>query len=136
MIHLTGQRDGQTKTRSDGTRITYFGLPGAEVHFNSMEPGVVQGWHAHTAIDEIIAIVSGALSVEYVEEGELCTVQGHSGDVVAVGSDIHRVSCSPSERCDFLVFRVARGGRDSADLPSDKKTYSDSEIRALTGGGK
>lgn len=121
--------------KEEGTEVNYFLYPEFELHKNVLPAGVVQGWHAHSVVEEVIACTKGCFVIETIENQTLVSTGVEQGDVVRVKNSIHRLTNEESAAAEFLVFRFVPDGYDKREIiKTDKREYTEREIDSLLKG--
>ena len=54
--------------KTNGTKVDYYLLNDAEIHYNKINPRTLQEWHRHHRISENIFILKGELVYRYLDE--------------------------------------------------------------------
>lgn len=118
--------------KAEGTEVNYFLYPEFEVHRNRLSPGVIQGWHAHQIVEEVLTCTDGTFTVEVIENGSLISIMVEQGDVVRVKKSIHRLVNQSNTAAEFIVFRFVPTGKSQQEkIKLDKREYTKEEIAEL-----
>lgn len=118
-----------TIEKENGTLVDYYLQKEFEVHNNVIPPGVVQDWHAHLAIEEMILILDGQITLEQVQSRTLKQDLLKTGDFVCLKNSIHRFVNNHLTTCHFVVFRFTAD--KSVVIKDDKLPITEEEITAL-----
>lgn len=110
--------------KGNGTEVNYFLFPEYEVHLNRIPKGVVQEWHYHSKLEEVIVVTKGVLTCKWIEQDKEYSKQVHEGEVVQVRKSLHTFENNTSEDVLFIVFRLVLDGKDKRELIKNDKTLS------------
>lgn len=115
--------------KEDGTKVKYFIFPEFEVYLNQIVPSIVQRWHVHQKIEEIIVVIEGEIRVETIKHGGIDTKDCKMGDLIRTNRSIHRISNMKTIDAKFVVFRFVPQDEDNREvIKADKVVYSKKEI--------
>lgn len=119
-------------TKENGTHVDYYLDPEFEVHYNLLPVGILQDWHAHRYLREILLIVKGEVTVDFVTKNGVVSKIATAGTMIQMKSSIHRLRNLTETAAEFVVFRTF-GKEVPAELtiPADKIGFSDKEIRQI-----
>ncbi|MBL1224524.1 cupin domain-containing protein [Enterococcus sp. BWR-S5] len=118
--------------KSEGTEVNYFLYPEFEVHRNSLPSGVIQEWHAHTQVEEVIVCTKGSFIIETIENQKLISTCVEQGDVARVRNSVHRLRNDEENSAEFIVFRFLPDGEEKQEqIKRDKRTYTEDQIQLL-----
>jgi len=113
--------EGISVTKPDSTRVTYYGFPEYEIHYNLVPPNTVQQWHHHEVIEEALYLISGQLEVHWREDGERMSRLLTAGNVARFERSPHTLANRSPHPATFLVVRLILTGTSRADVfASDK----------------
>lgn len=119
--------------KENGTLVDYYLRDNFEVHNNVIPTGVVQDWHAHLEIEEIILILEGKITLEQVHGTKITSTILEKGDLVRLNNSIHRFLNNEERPCHFVVFRFAT--EEDVIIKEDKLPFSTEEIAFLQKNG-
>ncbi|WP_086347548.1 cupin domain-containing protein [Candidatus Enterococcus clewellii] len=118
--------------KDEGTEVNYFLYPEFEIHKNVLTVGVIQEWHTHTVVEEVIVCTNGVFHVETIENHSMSSVCVKPGDVVRVKNSVHRLVNSGEADAEFLVFRFVPDGTNKQEIiKQDKCVYTENQIQDL-----
>lgn len=116
----------------EGTEVDYFLYPEFEVHRNVLPPDVIQGWHTHSVVEEVIVCTKGHFIVETIVEREISIDCVEHGDVVRVKKSLHRLRNDGESAAEFVVFRFVPEGKNKQEIiKNDKQEYTEEQVQQL-----
>lgn len=107
--------------KPSGTQVDYYLYPEFELHANTLPAGIVQDWHRHVKLEEVVLVTSGSLLVDYIENEQVLSQLVHEGDVLRVKTSIHRLSNPTNQTTQFTVFRFIPTGNDQTQVMKTDK---------------
>lgn len=115
--------DAISVMKPNGTYVDYFLFPEYEIHYNQLSPRMIQEWHYHLQIEEVLIIISGKMICKWLDEnGQVNTSIVSKNDVIQVGNSIHTFENITDEIAEFLVFRLVLDGKNKRALIKNDKT--------------
>ncbi|MBS5957375.1 MAG: cupin domain-containing protein [Clostridiales bacterium] len=115
-LELYRPEDSIYVEKGNGTRVNYFIFDEFEIHENVISPKSAQEWHMHRAIEEVLVVTSGELTVRWKEEGGIYRETASKGMVIRVGNSVHTIENRTNEEAAFLVFRMVPDGKDKRNV--------------------
>lgn len=135
IIQVLNKEDSIFVEKSDGTMVNYFIFDEFEIHLNVIPRNTIQGWHAHSKIEEIILVTKGSITVESIEHNKTKSQNCIEGNIVLMNSSIHRIINSSKQNAEFAVFRFVPQEKDFKELiKNDKTEYTLDEIQNIIEG--
>lgn len=125
-LNIYHQEDSIYIQKENGTRVHYFIFDEYEIHENKISPMAVQEWHMHQAIEEVLVVTSGEITVEWKDQEKIRKETISKDSVVRVGNSIHTIENLSDEEASFLVFRMVPDGNDKRSIiKNDKVIFSE-----------
>ena len=96
----------------------------------AIPPHSVQEWHSHCVVDETLVVLSGAVVVHWLENGETMSRTVPQDAILKVGRAVHTIENPFENPSDFLVFRMVPDGADKREQIKNDKVLLEGEAPA------
>ena len=120
-MEIIHQSDAIHREKPDGTRVDYYLQPEYEIHYNEIPAGIVQEWHSHEQIEDVVLIIEGQLEVKWINDKEERKASLKSGDLVRVENTIHTFANTGDREAKFLVFKMVLEGKNNSKILKEDK---------------
>lgn len=108
--------------KTNGTKVDYYLLNDAEIHYNKINPRTLQEWHRHHRISENIFILKGELVYRYLDKtNKEQYLKLKQGNLLLVDKDIHTFENQTDEVVEFIVFRYLPSYKNQRELIKNDK---------------
>ncbi len=98
------------------TRWQAFARPGLWTGTARTTPRAASGWHHHGGHESVLYMLSGRLTIEFGEEGELA-LEGGPGDFLVIPEGlVHREITASDEPAEMVVFRSGGDGPPTVNV--------------------
>ncbi|RKD30801.1 hypothetical protein BET01_05660 [Lacrimispora algidixylanolytica] len=120
-LELYHPEDSIYVEKKNGTRVNYFIFDEFEVHENVISPKSAQEWHMHRAIEEVLVVTSGEITIRWKDEGGIYRETASKDTVIRVRNSIHTIENRMDQEATFLVFRMVPEGKNKRDIIKNDK---------------
>lgn len=129
-IRILTRADAISVVKPNRTAVDYYIFEESEIHRCTIPPHSVQEWHSHCVVDETLVVLSGAVVVHWLENGETMSRTVPQDAILKVGRAVHTIENPFENPSDFLVFRMMPDGADKREQIKNDKVLLEGEAPA------
>ena len=118
--------DAISVVKANQTAVDYFIFDEYEIHRCVIPAHSTQDWHIHTIIEETLIVLSGKISVCWIENGEEFSQDAEENSVIRVKRSMHNIENRTDHDAVFWVVRTVPAGIDQRETIKNDKVLMDS----------